>query len=104
MSPRPRAASSPSSSGFEKTSPYAPPRAREDDRLLDAGEVAELLNVPARWVREQTRSGKLPHVQLGRYRRYDRADLLAYVEEQKAGGEPMSFRKHVPAVPRAATK
>jgi excisionase family DNA binding protein len=72
------------------------------DRLLDAGEVAELLYVPLRWVREQTRAGKLPCVSLRRYRRYDRADVLAWVEAQKSGGIAMTFRKHVP-VPDGGT-
>jgi len=56
------------------------------DRLLTAGEAADLLAMKVSWVREATREGRLPHVKLGRYRRYIRADLLAYVEEQKAGG------------------
>jgi excisionase family DNA binding protein len=73
------------------------------ERLLDAGEVAEMLHVPTRWVREATRSGKLPCVPLGRYRRYDRADVLAWVEAQKAGGAAMAFRKHHP-VPGTGTK
>jgi excisionase family DNA binding protein len=64
------------------------------DRLLDAKEIAELLNVPEGWVREHTRSGLLPCVPLGRYRRYDRADVLAWVEEQKVGGA--AWRKHRP--------
>ena len=68
------------------------------DRLLDAGEVAELLHVPVRWVRESTRSGKLPCVALGKYRRYDRADVLAWVEQQKSGGAAMAFRKHRPVL------
>jgi len=38
------------------------------------------------WVRDATREGRLPHVKLGRYRRYVRADMLAWVEEQKVGG------------------
>jgi excisionase family DNA binding protein len=59
------------------------------DRLLTADEVAELLGVPEGWVRERTRAGQLPHVALGRYRRYDRADVLAWVEEQKRGGLPL---------------
>jgi excisionase family DNA binding protein len=66
------------------------------DRLLDADEVAGLLHVPVRWVRDATRAGKLPHVALGRYRRYDRADVLRWVEAQKAGGAAMRFRKHRP--------
>lgn len=66
------------------------------DRLLTAEEVAELLSVPPRWVREHTRSGKLPHVRLGRYVRFDRADVLGWVEGQKAGGA--AWRKHRPHV------
>jgi excisionase family DNA binding protein len=74
-----------------------------EDRLLDAGEVAELLSVPERWVREHTRGGKLPHVRLGRYLRYDRADLLAWVDEQKSGGAAIAFRRHRP-LPSRGTK
>jgi excisionase family DNA binding protein len=74
-----------------------------EDRLLDAGEVAELLAVPERWVREATRAGRLPCVALGRYRRYDRADVLRWVQKQKTGGAPMAFRKHRP-VPQRGTK
>jgi excisionase family DNA binding protein len=55
------------------------------DRLLDAHEAAELLHVPVSWVREETRQGHLPHVKLGRYRRYLRADLLEWVEGLKGG-------------------
>jgi excisionase family DNA binding protein len=54
------------------------------DRLLEAAEAAELLAVPVSWVREATRQGELPHVKLGRYRRYVRADLEAWIEEHKA--------------------
>lgn len=56
------------------------------DRLLDDVGAAELLNVPKSWVGEAARAGRLPHVKLGRYRRFDRGELLAWVEQQKAGG------------------
>jgi excisionase family DNA binding protein len=56
------------------------------DRLLDDAGAAELLNVPKSWVGEAARQGRIPHVKLGRYRRFDRAELLAWVEEQKGGG------------------
>jgi excisionase family DNA binding protein len=65
------------------------------DRLLEATEVAELLNVPVSWVRETTRAGHMPVVELGRYRRYDRAEILAWVEGLKTGGGP-TFRKYRP--------
>ena len=63
------------------------------DRLLEAQEVAELLSVPVGWVREHTRTGAIPHVQLGRYRRY--AEVLAWVESLKTGGGP-AFRRNQP--------
>ena len=66
-----------------------------NDRLLEAAEVAELLSVPIGWVRESTRAGHLPVVRLGRYCRYDRDDVLAWVESLKAGGGP-AFRRHRP--------
>ena len=37
--------------------------------LLTAGDVAELLGVPTRWVYEQSRADRIPTVTLGRYRR-----------------------------------
>lgn len=55
------------------------------DRLLQAHEVAELLNVKTTWVRSATRAGKLPAVRLGRWVRYDRADIEAWIDEQKHG-------------------
>lgn len=65
------------------------------DRLPEAKEVAELLSVPVGWVREHTRTGAIPHVQLGRYVRYAGVDVLAWVESPKAGGGP-SFRNRRP--------
>lgn len=55
------------------------------DRLLEAHEVAELLNVPTSWVRSATRAGTLPVVAIGRWRRYDRADIDQWIDEQKHG-------------------
>jgi len=55
------------------------------ERLLEAHEVAELLAVPVSWVRAETRAGRLPHLELGRYRRYDRDAVLAWLEGQRAG-------------------
>lgn len=64
------------------------------DRLLNAAEVAALLSVPTSWVREQTRAGNLPHLALGRYKRYEREAVLAWLEGQRAG----QWRKHSPKV------
>jgi excisionase family DNA binding protein len=54
-------------------------------RLLMAREVAALLAVPESWVREATRDGRLPHLTLGRYRRYQRQTVEAWLLEQQAG-------------------
>ena len=70
------------------------------DRLLEAREIAELLNVPERWVREHTRSGLLPHVRLGRYRRYRRDAVLAWVNAQEHGGAV--WRQHRPNAEQAS--
>jgi excisionase family DNA binding protein len=72
------------------------------DRLLTDAEAAELLAVPKSWVGEAARAGRLPCVMLGRYRRFDRADLLAWLEEQKTGGA--ARRKHRPRTPTPAAQ
>jgi len=69
------------------------------DRLLDADEVAAMLHVPLRWVRDASRAGKLPCIRLGRYVRFDRDDVLTWIDEQKTGGASMTFRKHRPRTP-----
>lgn len=43
--------------------------------LLTADQAGELLNVPASWVLAEARADRIPHVRLGRYRRFDRDEL-----------------------------
>jgi excisionase family DNA binding protein len=69
------------------------------DRLVTAPEIANLLAVPETWVREHTRSGAIPHVELGRYIRYDLDEVLAWVESLKGGGGPR-FRRYAPTTSR----
>jgi excisionase family DNA binding protein len=57
---------------------------RADDSLMTAGEVALLLRVTTAWVYTQTRAGRIPHVQLGRYVRYRRSAVRAWLEEIEA--------------------
>lgn len=64
------------------------------DRLLTAADVAERLSVPVSWVREHTRSGRIPHVQLGHYVRYREETLVSWVAEQ----ETTVFRRHHPHI------
>jgi len=57
--------------------------AENGDRLLDATEAAAILNVKVSWVREATRDGRLPCVELGRYRRYRLERLREWIEAQE---------------------
>jgi excisionase family DNA binding protein len=59
-------------------------------RLLTAKQVAELLAVPESWVREATREGRIPHLTLGRYRRYHQAEIEAWLADHHAGPKPKS--------------
>lgn len=72
-----------------------------NDCLLTAGEVAELLSVPESWVRQHTRSGAIPHLVLGRYRRYRRDDVLSWLETLTTGNGPQ-FRRYAPRTPNRA--
>lgn len=63
------------------------------DRLLDAREVADWLGVPVSWVRESTRSGVMPCVELGRYRRYRREAVEAWLAECSRPGRTIALRR-----------
>jgi excisionase family DNA binding protein len=62
------------------------------DRLIDAAAVAERLGVPTSWVREQTRSGAIPHLKLGRYIRFDLDDVDRWLESCMQPGRSVTFR------------
>lgn len=49
--------------------------------LLDASEVAKLLGMSADWIYSETRAGRIPHVKLGRYRRYRRESIEKWLVE-----------------------
>jgi excisionase family DNA binding protein len=55
--------------------------------LLTADQVARILGVPKSWVYEQSRSGRIPTVTLGRYRRYRAESIAAWVEQLESGRE-----------------
>jgi excisionase family DNA binding protein len=54
-------------------------------KLLNAQEVAELLGVPTAWVYAKSRSGEIPTVTLGRYRRYRREAIEEWIQDVEAG-------------------
>jgi excisionase family DNA binding protein len=55
----------------------------ETGKLLTAEEVAERLRVRTRHVYEPVKKGELVGLRIGRYLRFDPADLPAYTEGQR---------------------
>jgi excisionase family DNA binding protein len=60
----------------------AEPKAGIEGELLSAEQIAARFNVKASWVHEWARLGKLPYVQLGRYRRFKLADVEAALAQR----------------------
>jgi excisionase family DNA binding protein len=52
-----------------------------DHQLLTAEEVAELLRLPVSTIYELARTGRLPHLKIGRALRFSRSDLEAHLAE-----------------------
>ena len=50
-------------------------------QLLTADEVAERLGVTKDWVWAQARAGRIPHVRLGRYRRFREEAIDAWLQQ-----------------------
>jgi excisionase family DNA binding protein len=59
------------------------------DRLLTAEQVADRLGMRTGWVWAQAREGRIPHVQLGRYRRFRESAVEAWLEQlERASASP----------------
>jgi excisionase family DNA binding protein len=62
-----------------------------DSPLLAIEDVAELLKVPVSWVYERTRrrsSDRIPGFRLGKYWRFRRGEIIAWLERQRTGENP----------------
>jgi excisionase family DNA binding protein len=71
---------------------------RDDDLrdLLTVADVAAILKVNKSWVYEHTRDeaeDRLPFVKLGKYLRFDRTDLRAYVAAKRASSRTARRRR-----------
>jgi excisionase family DNA binding protein len=53
--------------------------------LLLAEDVAALLGMTTDWIYAETRAGRIPHVALGRYYRYRRESIEAWLREMEQG-------------------
>jgi excisionase family DNA binding protein len=69
------------------------------DRLLTADEVAERLGMKTEWVWAQARAGQIPHVRLGRYRRFRESAVEAWLLELETGGPERSAGLQSRAIP-----
>jgi excisionase family DNA binding protein len=56
------------------------------EKLLTAEEVAERLDVGVKWVWSQARAGRIPHVRLGRYKRFRSEAIDAWLAQLEEGG------------------
>lgn len=56
----------------------------ERDELMTAEELAERLRMTRAWVYTETRLGRIPHLRLGRYFRYRRCAIEAWIAELEA--------------------
>jgi excisionase family DNA binding protein len=62
------------------------PRGPDDTtRLLTAEEVASRLGVQTSWVSKAARANRIPHICVGRYRRFRWPDIEAWLEGQRRG-------------------
>lgn len=94
--------------GGARPTPYLPPHEpvrelRNMDRLLNAEEVAKRLGLRTDWVWAQARAGRIPHVRLGRYRRFRESAVEAWLRDLETGGmatpptdrtNPIPLRRH----------
>jgi excisionase family DNA binding protein len=58
----------------------APSSGRSAEAVMTAREVATLLRVTPGWIYAATRRNQIPHVRLGRYVRYRRSAIEAWME------------------------
>jgi excisionase family DNA binding protein len=61
------------------------------DELITVEDVAALLRVKVSWVYDRINpkhGGRLPHVRLGRYVRFERSAILEFIERQRKGYFP----------------
>ena len=66
------------------------------DGLLTVQETARLLKVSVSWIYEHVRpdaDDRLPVVKLGKYLRFDRRDLLAYIDAKRTASRRQPRRR-----------
>ena len=62
-------------------------------RLLEAEDVAGLLGMTTDWIYREVRAGRLPHIRLGRYVRFRRESIDAWLDAHEHGGRARQGRR-----------
>ena len=69
----------------------APTQSVNSEKLLSPSEIAEVLGVRPSWIYRQTMlkgPGAIPRLKLGKYLRFTKSDVLAWIfESQQAGSK-----------------
>lgn len=77
----------------EAIGPLGPDRLGNEvlsEPLLDAAAAARLLSVRPSWIYEAVRTGRLPHLKIGRHIRFLRSDLEDWVLTRRVWGNVAS--------------
>jgi excisionase family DNA binding protein len=69
------------------------------ERLLTADELAERLGMKTDWVWAQAPAGRIPHVRLGRYRRFRESAVEEWLREIETGGSGRTASTQSRAIP-----
>ncbi|MEV0598468.1 helix-turn-helix domain-containing protein [Streptomyces sp. NPDC050315] len=57
-------------------------------RLYTATQAAELLQIPASWLRKKAAAGAVPHIRIGRHLRFSEADLREIIRVGRRPAQP----------------
>src|SRR5256886_12609376 len=80
-------------------------RLRASMAWLTVQEAADLLRVPVSWLYERTRTNSVPHVKLGKYLRFDRDELVAWINELRRDSRgPAAIKRPARPAVRAAQR
>lgn len=59
----------------------------QNEKLLTADEVANMLNVSKSLIYRYTHLKKIPCLRLGKYLRFNSADISSWLDQHKRGGD-----------------
>jgi excisionase family DNA binding protein len=72
--------------GSSRTCEHSGESARDAENLLTAGELAERLNLPESWIRNEERAGQIPSVRAGKYVRFKLSEVERTLAERSRQG------------------